>query len=203
MIMQAPPSAGFADPVLDSQAVFRVLLDAMARPARPQPLQGIEEPPSPLFATTAALALTLLDPDTKVWLDPRLAENSAVRAWLAFHCGAPPVNEPKQADFALIAEPAMILPFEDFAQGDDRYPDRSTTLVLQVEAFTDDGATLSGPGFAEPLSFGAAPLSEDFWTQVSANHSRFPCGVDLILASRDAVAGLPRSTRPSAGTEAA
>ncbi len=199
MVMQPPPSAGFSDPVLESQATFRVLLDAMARPARPLPLAGVEAPPPPLYATTAALALSLLDPDTKLWLDQPLAKSPAVRSWVAFHSGAPLVTETRHADFALIANPEAMPPLDRFALGDERFPDRSTTLILQVEAFESSGTHLHGPGFAQPLSFDARPLPSDFWTQIKANTARFPCGVDLILASKDAIVGLPRSTRPETG----
>lgn len=198
MDMQPALAAGFADPVLESQATFRVLLDAMARPARPLPLAGIETAPPPLFQTSAALALTLLDPDTKLWLDPQLAEDRALRAWLAFHSSAPMVTKTEHADFALVADPVSMPPLSSFATGDERYPDRSTTLILQIEAFEVSGVRLSGPGFAEPLGFGAHPLPEDFWMQVKANAAHFPCGVDLILVSKDAIAGLPRSTRQEA-----
>jgi alpha-D-ribose 1-methylphosphonate 5-triphosphate synthase subunit PhnH len=41
-----------------------------------------------------------------------------------------------------------------------------------------------------PLCLPAAFLAE-----LGANRSRFPCGVDLLLVTQDAIAALPRSTR--------
>ena len=83
--MSAMLEAGFADPVRDAQRCFRAVLDAMARPGRIAHVSGVT-PPSPLDVATAAVALTLVDHETKLWLDPAAG---AAREWLRFHCGAP------------------------------------------------------------------------------------------------------------------
>ena len=51
----------FDDPALASQAVFRTVMEAMARPGLPRPLASQLAAPPPLSATAAAVALTLLD----------------------------------------------------------------------------------------------------------------------------------------------
>jgi len=66
------PSAiqpAFRDPARQSQAVFRTVMEAMARPGRILPLAGGFSPPAPLSATAAAILLTLADFETAVWLD--------------------------------------------------------------------------------------------------------------------------------------
>ncbi len=198
MAFDGATAAGFLDPVLESQACFRSLLEAMSRPARPVALQGPDNPPAPLYPTTASLALTLLDPDTPLWLDPPLAEHRALRSWIAFHSGAPLVEETDAASFALIADPAQMPRLDRFALGDDRYPDRAATLILQVEGFTDEGPSLYGPGCAQPLRFGANPLPDHFWAGLQENAERFPRGLDLVLASPTAIAALPRSLKQEA-----
>ena len=41
------------------------------------------------------------------------------------------------------------MPFDRFALGTSEYPDRSTTLVLQVDRFGGgEGLSLAGPGIA-------------------------------------------------------
>jgi len=186
----------FDDPALASQAAFRAVMEAMARPGLPRPLAAKLAPPAPFSATAAAIALTLLDYETRFWLDPGLAAAGEVADWIRFHTGAPPTEVPGQAAFAFICDAAAMPPFESFAQGSSEYPDRSTTLVVQV-ARLDRGEmlTLSGPGIAGNRSFAAAPLPADFRARLLANRALFPCGIDLILVSAQAVAGLPRSLR--------
>ncbi len=59
---------GFSDDVLGAQAVFRMMLDAMAAPGRVLELPPLL-PPGPLAAARAIL-LALTDNSTPVWLDP-------------------------------------------------------------------------------------------------------------------------------------
>lgn len=186
----------FDDPALASQAVFRTVMEAMARPGLPRPLAASLAPPAPLSPTAAAVALTLLDYETPFWLDQRLAAAGEVAAWLKFHTGAPLSGNPAQSSFAFICDPATMPAFETFSQGVSEYPDRSTTLVVQVARLDrGDALTLSGPGIAGSRSFCAAPLPDDFPARLLANRALFPRGVDLILVSAQAVAALPRSLR--------
>jgi len=124
---------GFADLVKDSQSVFRTVMDALSRPGLKQPIHVDAAPPAPLTPEVAAIALTLTDHDSPVWLDETLAGSKAVVAWLKFHTGAPIVSDPRQADFALVTGWGRLPRLDAFAIGTDEYPDRSTTVVLAVE----------------------------------------------------------------------
>jgi alpha-D-ribose 1-methylphosphonate 5-triphosphate synthase subunit PhnH len=186
----------FDDPALASQAVFRTVMEAIARPGLPRPLASRLAPPLPLHAAAAAVALTLLDYETPFWLDQSLAEAAEVAAWLKFHTGAPQTTDSGQAAFAFVSDSAAMPPFDTFALGSLEYPDRSTTLVVQVENFDQgDKLVLAGPGIRGTRLFSAAPLPVGFRSQLIANREAFPRGVDLILASKTAVAALPRSVR--------
>jgi len=91
---------------------------------------------------------------------------------------------------------AAMPPFETFSLGSLEYPDRSTTLVIQVASFDQDNElVLSGPGIAGTIGFSARPLPGDFRARLIGNRALFPRGVDLIVLSEDAVAALPRSIR--------
>ncbi len=46
-------AGGFSDPVFQSQAVFRALMDGMARPGRIQSLEAVVDPPAPFGAAMA------------------------------------------------------------------------------------------------------------------------------------------------------
>ena len=103
---------------------------------------------------------------------------------------------PEAATFAVIADPLAMPSFSAFALGNHDYPDRSVTLLVQVERFGDGEAMrLSGPGLARPRDFSATPLPGDFIARLHVNRALFPRGVDIILASDDGVAALPRSVR--------
>lgn len=187
---------GFADPVRSSQAVFRAVMDAMARPGTTIPMPTDLAAPAPLSPAAAAVALALLDYESPVWLDPPLAAAPEVARWLRFHAGAPVTQDPRQASFALVSNPAELPAFDAFALGTDDYPDRSTTLILQVEEFSGPAVLqLSGPGIREFRTFAASPLPHDIAARLEANRALFPRGVDLVLVMQDAVAALPRSTR--------
>jgi alpha-D-ribose 1-methylphosphonate 5-triphosphate synthase subunit PhnH len=186
----------FDDPALASQTVFRTVMEALARPGQARPLPSALSVPPPLSRTAAAVALTLLDYETPFWLDPALDAASEAATWLKFHTGAPQTAESGQAAFAFISDPAAMPAFETFSPGSLEYPDRSTTLVMQVASFGDGEAlAFSGPGIAGTTSFSAQPLPLDFRARLIANRELFPRGVDLILVSEAAVAALPRSVR--------
>ena len=189
-------TGGFSDPVFDAQAIFRAVMDAMARPGTVQPAKALAQPPQPLSPVAAAVALTLCDHDTPLWLDPTLKQAGAVASWLGFHTGAPLANTPADAHFAVVAEPAGLIAFENFAQGTQEYPDRSTTLILQVASLsTGDRLLLEGPGIDGTAAIAPAPLPRHFVEQWKQNRARFPRGVDLVLAAPEGIACLPRTTR--------
>ena len=196
MVLAEHIVGGFADPVFNGQAVFRAVMDAMARPGSIQPLPELAQPPAPLSASAAAVALTLCDQDTPVWLDGRLRDSATVASWLGFHTGAPLANTPSDAHFALVSEPTSLIALENFAQGTQEYPDRSTTLIFQVASLTaGEELLLEGPGIERVSMLGPTSLPRHFIEQWKQNRARFPRGVDLILAAPDGVACLPRTTR--------
>ena len=186
-------AAGFAEPVLSAQSTFRTVMDVMARPGAVQHLAGLAAP-APLSPTAAAIALTLLDYETPFWLDAALAAVPEVARFISFHTGAARTDDPAGAAFAFIADSAATPAFETFTLGSPEYPDRSTTLVLQVARLSEgDGFVLRGPGIAGSRRLAASPLPAEFLNRLAENRARFPRGVDVVLASADAVAALPRS----------
>jgi alpha-D-ribose 1-methylphosphonate 5-triphosphate synthase subunit PhnH len=190
---------GLADPVHDSQRLFRGLLTALAHPGRAVTLasanegSGAPEGPRPLDPATTAAALTLLDGDTPLWID-WIADTPPLRAYLQFHCGCPIVERSQMAAFALVTDPANMPRLALFAQGSDQYPDRAATLLLQVPALEGGPAvTLSGPGIRDTTEIAPAGLPEWFWNDWRLNAAQFPLGVDIFLTCGAAVIGLPRS----------
>ncbi|PDT83069.1 phosphonate C-P lyase system protein PhnH [Sinorhizobium sp. BJ1] len=188
-------AGAFADPVFAAQSVFRSLMDSFARPGSLGRLPASALPPSPLGNASGAVALTLCDHDTPVWLSPALTK-SAVPQWIAFHTGAGIAEAKDEAHFAFVEKGAAVPGFDQFALGTQEYPDRSTTLVVEVEALTGGAPLVArGPGIKTETVVAPIGLPDvflDFWT---ANRAIFPRGIDLILTAEDAVLCLPRTAK--------
>jgi alpha-D-ribose 1-methylphosphonate 5-triphosphate synthase subunit PhnH len=187
---------GFAHPAAGSQAVFRTVLSAMSEPGRIWMCPALPKESS-LQPVTAAVALTLLDYETPVFLAGRLGSDEA-RDFLAFHTGAPIISEPARAGFVIAASADDLPPIESLNAGTPEYPDRSATVILGVSGFeTGTRVSLRGPGIPEFRNFQAGGLEASFWRLAIGNASRFPLGIDFIFCGPDALAALPRSTQPS------
>jgi alpha-D-ribose 1-methylphosphonate 5-triphosphate synthase subunit PhnH len=185
--------AGFADPVFEAQGAFRAILAALSEPGTIRDLTVPLAPPAGFAPATAIALLTLADFETPVHLAPALAGGEAGR-WLTFHTGAPIVVEPGEAAFAVIEAGDGRPALSAFNLGNDQFPDRSTTIIVQCTSLSGGAAvTLSGPGIAGKRGF-APEVTARFWEEVTANQALYPLGVDMLLVAGKAIAGLPRST---------
>jgi alpha-D-ribose 1-methylphosphonate 5-triphosphate synthase subunit PhnH len=177
---------GFADPVLDAQASFRAVLEAMSRPGRVQRIVSPPEVPPGLSPASAAVLLTLVDAATPL----RLSAGAEAEAWARFHCGCPLQHE----GAAFVLDPAATL--MELDAGTEEEPERGATLILEVASLEEaSGWRLTGPGIREMhhLHVGGAPPS--FVEDWARNRARFPCGVDAILCAGTRIAALPRTVR--------
>ncbi len=177
---------GFTDAAPDAARAFRAILTAMARPGQIARVTGATGP-VPMSLAAAAVLLTLCDPTTPLHLAGRY-DTDAIRAWVAFHIGAPLVGA-DSADFVL-GDWADLLPLDRFRQGSPDYPDRSATLIVEMRELTAEGATLTGPGIRD-----SACLSLPDRAAFRDNATRFPLGVDFLFTAGDRVAALPRTTQ--------
>jgi len=185
-------AAGFVNPSLGSQKVFRQILEAMAHPGRIIELDewvsvdGLDD-------ATTAVALTLLDFETSLWTD--LGRSTSAIQWLTFHCGSPMSTSASDADFALITHPASMPRLESFCLGSEREPHTSTTLILQVERLAAHrGMRLTGPGIKESCDLDVGGLPSHFWGSRKNARALFPMGVDLLFACNNRLAAMPRTT---------
>ena len=179
---------GFADPVQDAQSCFRALLAAMSRPGTDHRIAVGLCPPAPLDPATAAVLLTLADPEITLWIEPRF---DAATAWIVFHCGARISTDRSEARFVL----TTTLPdFYELNCGSDEVPEDAATIILQVPSLDNGPAMrLAGPGLATVGELRAAGLPESFVAIWRDNHALYPRGVDLILCAGNSIAALPRS----------
>ena len=191
-------TGGFSDPVFQSQSVFRKLMDGMARPGSIHDVGDAVGQPEPLGAAAGAIALTLGDHETPVWLSAGLAKSSAAD-WIGFHTGAPLTREKAEARFAFVDAGAAISSFGLFSPGTQEYPDRSTTIVIEVaEIGAGEPLTLSGPGIPHSVSVAVAGLPEVFRRLWGDNRALFPRGVDVVLTAGSRFLCLPRTTKIAA-----
>jgi len=184
---------GFADPVHDAQTAFRRLLDAMSRPGR---LQDLPATPAPagFGAATAAVLLSIADPDVSVWLAPS-PHAAAQAAWLRFHTGARVVDSAAAADW-LVTGTADAALWDTVRAGSDEAPHTAATLLVEVPSLADaPGLTLRGPGIADRHTLAVGGAGRAFWSARIAQEGLFPRGADLVLTCGTRLAALPRSTR--------
>jgi len=184
MSMQLTP--GFANPPVDAARAFRLVLEAMAHPARIVDLPPIEAP-APCSPAAAIVLLTLIDATTPLHL-AGAHDCDAMRDWVRFHLGATLVG-PQAAVFALGTWDALC-PLDRFAQGSAEYPDRAASLIVEGQELRNDGARLTGPGIKAQARLALPDIAV-----LQANAAQFPRGLDFLFTSGVQLAALPRSTQ--------
>jgi alpha-D-ribose 1-methylphosphonate 5-triphosphate synthase subunit PhnH len=191
--------AGFVDKVLSAQSTFRSVMDAMARPGSMQRIGAVAGTPAAMMRGTAAIALTLFDHDTPIWLDGGMSGASDVAKWLKFHTSAPVIADSSICSFALVGDPKNLPTLDRFAFGSNEYPDRSTTLILQVESLAHGPRfELQGPGIDGTAVLQATIQPKDLFERLAINAALFPRGIDVVLVHDDAIVAIPRTTRIAA-----
>lgn len=183
---------GFLDPVIESQRTFRLILKAISHPGRVIPLEVELKAPPPLYPTTAAICLTLLDPETPLWIEGGASQE--ITEWLRFHCGCPLMDSPTVANFGLIPQGFEDCSFDQFCIGEEEFPERSATLMIQISGFkVEAGRSWKGPGIKTEEHLQVLGLSDTFWKFWHRNHTLYPLGVDVFFISPSAMVGLPRT----------
>lgn len=183
---------GLAEPVGQSQQIFRQVLTALSEPGTRLTLAPVPAPKG-IHSAAYQVCLALLDTDTPLWVSDSLATPALLNS-LRFHCGCPITDRREQAAFAL-ALPDDLQTITGFSQGSHEYPDRSATIILQVDQLHSAGPwRLSGPGIKGQRQVGIEGLGQQWPTWLQADRDSFPLGVDLLLTDGNSLMGLPRTT---------
>jgi alpha-D-ribose 1-methylphosphonate 5-triphosphate synthase subunit PhnH len=128
-----------------------------------------------------------------------MSGTSEVTKWLKFHTGAPVIADSSICSFALIGDARSLPGLDRFALGSNEYPDRSTTLILQVESLTQGpGIELRGPGIDGVAVMQAAIQPADLFERLKINQTLFPRGIDVVLVADDTIVAISRTTRLAA-----
>lgn len=165
------------DEVRDN-ATYDALMWSLARPGT------IRRLPQPGLA---AILLTLVDRECRVWSD------DAVLVRLAVEAGARRAR-PEEADHGFMADPSAALDaLAVLPTGSALYPDEGATVVVVASIGEGRLLRLAGPGIEDraEIRLGALP---DRFLALRAERCRYPAGLDLFFVDGDRVVGLPRST---------
>ncbi|WP_432696416.1 phosphonate C-P lyase system protein PhnH [Marinobacterium sp. YM272] len=190
---------GFTEPVRDAQQAFRQLLKVMSEPGVIRTLDYADAL-AELSPAALSTLLSLMDQTTGLWLSPSL-DTDLIRTNLNFHAGAPCVDEPAEADFVM-AKAGELTSLDGLKIGEPEYPDRSCTLVIQVDRIEPDCGDselltlqLSGPGIPGRRKLSLSHPGEALLAYLQQRPDPFPQGLDMILVSGTQVAAIPRTTQ--------
>ena len=93
--------------------------------------------------------------------------------------------------------PRALPALDRFSFGSNEYPDRSTTLILQVESLTRRaGLRVARSGHRRHGdAAGRRSQPPDLFARLAINAALFPRGIDVVLVADDAIVAIPRTTR--------
>jgi alpha-D-ribose 1-methylphosphonate 5-triphosphate synthase subunit PhnH len=183
-------SAGRLSP-LASQAVFRVLLESLARPGRIFQFPATSKEAGPGIVP---LALAVIGSKVAVAGAPE---------WQARICratGAQPADI-EAASLVAIYGPAKAEAITRLRRGSANTPEDGAKVGLACGALTaghqgDTTIELKGPGVPGRMLLGVNGVGPEVFDALREANARFPAGVDVWLVDeRGRVAGLPRSAR--------
>lgn len=185
--------------VFDTQKIYRLMLDAMARPGKITDLPSLDiYPPSGLSGYVASLAFTLLDGDTTFAVLP---ENGLWQDYLAVNTGAR-AAAPTVADFILLAGQRHAPQISDFNRGSLLAPEGGSTLFILVDGIAADAGgvrlTLTGPGIDGQAAVMIDGLVLANLESILSLNQEYPLGVESFLVDRRGhLLAIPRSTAVS------
>jgi alpha-D-ribose 1-methylphosphonate 5-triphosphate synthase subunit PhnH len=185
------------DPVHDLQAVFRLLMSAMASPGSIRDITPYVEKidiDAPIAKPMLAIALTLFDAETSFSLCQK--QNEFAEAAISRITSARPAKT-ENADFVLAVEGSSGLSriITTARSGTLIDPHLGATLIIQSDKLCTGGEIrLTGPGLASEVFIDTGLGNE--WLSARAEKNReYPLGIDIIIVDRSGlVTALPRTT---------
>ncbi len=186
----------YFDKVFDTQRIYRLILDAMARPGKVNSLPTLSiNPPPGLNQAAAAIGLTLLDGETGFSVLPF---NQDIIDYIILNTGAA-ACQTDCAEFVITAgmkgRPELI----DTCCGTLITPEKGATLIMMVDSLAAAGKGvklwLSGPGIDGSSCLDISGLDDSNLQTIAGLNQEFPMGVDVIYADNSGkVACVPRSS---------
>jgi len=183
------------DAVFDSQKVFRLILEAMANPAR---VVNIKESADNLYGSYPeflALAMTLLDNEVSF----NTCESHSLSDEIASLTLAKR-EQIEAADFIFVCDESIVKEIksviENVKYGTLSDPHKSATVIIRNIGAPVYCLTLSGPGIAGFTTINATQTIKDAIALRDTQNYEYPQGIDLIFISSDGdLIAIPRLTR--------
>jgi len=184
------------DKVFDTQRIYRLMLDAIARPGKIQTLPRLDVcPPPGLTSYLAALAFTLLDGETTF---ATLPANGCWHDYLALNTGARTAGA-DEAEFVILDGREHVPQLAGLSRGSLLSPEKGATVFALVDGVAAGGGgirlMLTGPGVKGSVVLAVDGLHAANLADIGALNREYPLGVDTFFVdSRGNMAALPRST---------
>lgn len=186
------------DRVHDTQEVFRMTLDCMAKPGTIQEIVHVsEQQPIDCNSTMFLQAMTLLDGEVCFHV---VGQNSAhVEACFSSitFSKVAPIHE---ANYIFILKDALTEAIEAAVEaaniGTLENPHQSATILLEVERLSNEQhLKFTGPGIQE-IHFAQITGSEHWISSRAKRNDEYPLGIDFILMDeKNQLMCIPRTTR--------
>ena len=179
------------DAVLDTQRVFRLILDAMANPARTVDIAPYAARFHEGCGALLAIGLTLLDNETTFCaVGDEALENSLLSLTMARRAPL------AQADYVFLphaGDAQAAIPQVKY--GTAVSPHLSATVVVLDGGAGAHAMRLQGPGIDGVAAFMATDAAREALDARDAQHYPYPQGIDLLLVTESgALTALPRLT---------
>lgn len=176
-----------------STAVFRVLLEALARPGRPLELPELAM--DPRLPNALLLPLALADLGTSFWVHGLYDERERkLAADVVREATGARLAAPNVATFVVCLDGDPSVPSR-VRIGSELAPEAGVKMAVQVENFaTGAPISITGPGIAE--AFITTVGLDRAFLKALRNRNQPPVGIDTWVFDRHhRVLALPRSTR--------
>jgi len=192
------------DEIYDSQAVFRVLLDALSRPGSVLQLPQVQYPGAPKGFCRPALSVlkTLCDHRVTFAVGSAMRTADLVR-YLEINL-ATRHETTGEADYALFDGRTYDDDFRRLKRGTAEVPETSATALVCVDWLAEGRADrpepsfragLAGPGIEGRTVLHAVGLHPGYVAARAQATRGYPEGIDLLLVDTSGrLAGIPRTT---------
>ena len=175
------------DTVFDSQQVFRLVLEAMANPARPVHIKKYADKFNGVFgghSVFLAVAMTLLDNEAGF----NACENHSLADDIASLTYSKK-EKIEEADFVFVCNSDVNKNIKNVIEnvkcGTLADPHKSATVIIQNDGEPDCRLTFSGPGIDGHVKIQASQMVKDAIALRDAQNYEYPQGIDLLFISSE------------------